>query len=92
MNPQPSRDHGQPTRSDDRKRPEVVSKDRDAGIYLLFRANDSSTLGSVFLMGFEGTAVTQHIRTLIEDYRLGAVLLNATNFVCKCFYTSPANS
>ncbi|KAL1898778.1 hypothetical protein Sste5346_003185 [Sporothrix stenoceras] len=40
-----------------------------------------ATLGSVFLMGFEGTAVTQHIRTLIEDYRLGAVLLNATNFV-----------
>ena len=49
----------------------------------MYFSDSSSTLGSVFLMGFEGTAVTQHIRTLIEDYRLGAVLLNATNFVCK---------
>jgi hypothetical protein len=39
-------------------------------------------LGAMFLMGFEGTTVTPHIRSLIEDYRLGAVLLNARNFVC----------
>ncbi|KAJ5110305.1 hypothetical protein N7532_002950 [Penicillium argentinense] len=32
-------------------------------------------------MGFEGTAVTPHIKSLIEDYRLGAVLLNTENLV-----------
>ncbi len=39
-----------------------------------------STVGTLFMMGFEGTEVNAHIRGLIENYRLGTVLLNATNF------------
>ena len=41
------------------------------------------TLGCLFMMGFEGTTINPHIQNLIEEYRLGAVLLKATNFVCK---------
>lgn len=62
-------------------------KERKA-LLCIFVLTICRTLGSVFLMGFEGTVVTQHIRTLIGDYRLGAVLLNATNFVCQCFPTA----
>ncbi|KIW63770.1 hypothetical protein PV04_08748 [Phialophora macrospora] len=32
------------------------------------------------MMGFDGTEVNPHIRTLIEEYRLGTILLNAKNF------------
>ncbi|KAJ9148983.1 Glycoside hydrolase family 3 protein [Pleurostoma richardsiae] len=53
------------------RRPHAKPADRDL----------KTTLGCLFLMGFEGTTVTPQIRSLIKDYRLGAVLLNATNFV-----------
>ncbi|OAA53491.1 Glycoside hydrolase, superfamily [Niveomyces insectorum RCEF 264] len=52
-----------------RPRPKAGERDR------------KTTLGCLFLMGFEGTTVTPQIRSLIEEYRLGAVILNATNFV-----------
>jgi hypothetical protein len=45
-------------------------------------SNCDSTVGTLFMMGFEGTEVNPHIRGLIENYRLGTVLLNATNFTC----------
>ncbi|KAL1861904.1 hypothetical protein Plec18170_000727 [Paecilomyces lecythidis] len=36
-------------------------------------------MGQLFMMGFDGTTVDPQIRTLIEDYHLGAVLLTAKN-------------
>ena len=34
------------------------------------------------MMGFDGTTVTPEIRTLIEDYHLGSILLTAKNLKC----------
>lgn len=34
------------------------------------------------MMGFEGTTVSPEIRSLIEDYHLGSVLLTAKNLKC----------
>lgn len=39
-------------------------------------------MGQLFMMGFDGTSVTPEIRTLIEDYHLGSVLLTAKNLKC----------
>ncbi|KAJ5545310.1 hypothetical protein N7535_006307 [Penicillium sp. DV-2018c] len=36
-------------------------------------------MGQLFMMGFDGTTVNPQIRSLIEDYHLGAVLLSAKN-------------
>ncbi|KAI6249810.1 Beta-hexosaminidase [Erysiphe necator] len=36
-------------------------------------------IGQLFFMGWEGTEVTHQIKTLIEDYHLGAILLTAKN-------------
>ncbi|KAJ5675857.1 hypothetical protein N7462_008754 [Penicillium macrosclerotiorum] len=36
-------------------------------------------MGQLFMMGFDGTSVSPQIRTLIEDYHLGSVLLSAKN-------------
>ncbi|KAJ5476038.1 Glycoside hydrolasesuperfamily [Penicillium sp. IBT 31633x] len=36
-------------------------------------------MGQLFMMGFDGTSVNPQIRSLIEDYHLGAVLLSAKN-------------
>ncbi|CAL5868813.1 uncharacterized protein PFLUO_LOCUS3040 [Penicillium psychrofluorescens] len=36
-------------------------------------------MGQLFMMGFDGTTVTPQIRSLIEDYHLGSVLLTAKN-------------
>ena len=33
-------------------------------------------------MGFDGTAVTPHIKTLIEKHHLGSILLTAKNLKC----------
>lgn len=33
-------------------------------------------------MGFDGTTVTPHIRTIIEEFQVGSILLTAKN--CKC--------
>ncbi|OAL72134.1 hypothetical protein A7D00_3132 [Trichophyton violaceum] len=36
-------------------------------------------MGQLFVMGFDGTTVDPQIRSLIEDYHLGAILLSAKN-------------
>lgn len=41
-------------------------------------------MGQLFMMGFDGTTVSPQIRSLIEDYHLGSVLLSAKNL--KCIY------
>lgn len=33
-------------------------------------------------MGFDGTSVTPHIKTLIEKHHLGSILLTAKNLKC----------
>jgi beta-N-acetylhexosaminidase len=38
-----------------------------------------SQIGSLLSMGFEGTTVTPQVKSLIEDYRVGAVCLQARN-------------
>lgn len=43
-------------------------------------------MGQLFMMGFDGTTVDPQIRSLIEDYHLGAVLLTAKNLKCKSFW------
>jgi beta-N-acetylhexosaminidase len=35
------------------------------------------------MMGFDGTAVTPQIRTLIEEHYLGCILLTAKNLKCE---------
>ncbi|KAF1978505.1 glycoside hydrolase [Bimuria novae-zelandiae CBS 107.79] len=35
--------------------------------------------GQLFMMGFDGTSVTPHIKTLIEKHHLGSILLTAKN-------------
>ncbi|KAF1953633.1 glycoside hydrolase [Byssothecium circinans] len=37
------------------------------------------TMGQLFMMGFDGTSVTPHIKTLIEEHYLGSILLTAKN-------------
>lgn len=41
-----------------------------------------SVLGQLFMMGFDGTNVTEHIRDLIENHHLGSILLTAKNLTC----------
>ncbi|KAJ5806165.1 uncharacterized protein N7503_003767 [Penicillium pulvis] len=36
-------------------------------------------MGQLFMMGFDGTSVSPEIRSLIEDYHLGSILLSAKN-------------
>ncbi|KAJ5677427.1 uncharacterized protein N7477_003060 [Penicillium maclennaniae] len=36
-------------------------------------------MGQLFMMGFDGTSVSPQVRSLIEDYHLGSVLLSAKN-------------
>jgi hypothetical protein len=43
-------------------------------------------MGQLFMMGFDGTSVNPQIRSLIENYHLGSVLLTAKNL--KCIVTS----
>ncbi|KLJ06090.1 murein transglycosylase [Blastomyces silverae] len=40
---------------------------------------DYRQMGQLFLMGFDGTSVNSEIRTLIEDYHLGSIILTAKN-------------
>lgn len=48
-------------------------------------------MGQLFMMGFDGTSVSPQIRSLIEDYHLGSVLLSAKNLKCS-YMCPPANS
>ncbi|KAK2734167.1 hypothetical protein FQN55_002908 [Onygenales sp. PD_40] len=36
-------------------------------------------MGQLFVMGFDGTSVTPQIRSLIEDYHIGSIILTAKN-------------
>lgn len=40
-------------------------------------------MGQLFIMGFDGTSVDPQIRSLIEDYHIGSILLTAKNLKCK---------
>jgi beta-N-acetylhexosaminidase len=46
-------------------------------------------MGQLFMMGFDGTEVNPQIRSLIENYHLGAVLLSAKNLKCIMLVHSP---
>lgn len=37
----------------------------------------------MLLMGWDGTAVTPQIRSLIEEHHLGSIILTAKNLKCK---------
>ena len=39
-------------------------------------------LGQLFMMGFDGTSVTDQVKTLIEKYHVGSILLKAQNLKC----------
>lgn len=39
-------------------------------------------MGQLFMMGFDGTSVTPQVRSLIEDYHIGSILLSAKNLKC----------
>jgi hypothetical protein len=51
-------------------------------------------MGQLFMMGFDGTSVSPQIRSLIEDYHLGSVLLSAKNLKCidLFLFLAPSNS
>lgn len=38
------------------------------------------------MMGFDGTSVTDQVRTLIEKYHVGSILLKAQNLKCATPY------
>lgn len=42
-------------------------------------------MGQLFVMGFDGTSVDPQIRSLIEDYHLGSIILTAKNLKCADF-------
>lgn len=46
-------------------------------------------MGQLFMMGFDGTSVSPQIRSLIEDYHLGSILLTAKNLKCISRVSSP---
>lgn len=50
-------------------------------------------MGQLFMMGFDGTTVSPQIRSLIEKYHLGSVLLTAKNLKCtlSCPVMLPVN-
>lgn len=52
------------------------------------REFDYRQMGQLFVMGFDGTSVNSEIRSLIEDYHLGSVILTAKNL--KCAYPFPS--
>ena len=39
-------------------------------------------LGQLFIMGFDGTVVSDQVRVLIEQYHVGSILLTAKNLKC----------
>lgn len=47
-------------------------------------------MGQLFMMGFDGTSVSPQIRSLIEDYHLGSVLLSAKNLKCIASVSHPS--
>lgn len=47
------------------------------------KMSKSRAMGQLFFMGWEGTAVTPQIRSLIVDHHLGAILLTTKNLKSK---------
>lgn len=45
-------------------------------------------MGQLFMMGFDGTSVDPQIRSLIENYHLGSILLTAKNLKCISAFLS----
>jgi beta-N-acetylhexosaminidase len=41
--------------------------------------------GQLFMMGFDGTSVTPHIKELIEKHHVGNLLLTAKNLKCETY-------
>ena len=39
------------------------------------------------MVGFDGTAITDHIRDLIENHYVGSILLTAQNLICRCKFS-----
>ena len=39
-------------------------------------------MGQLFMMGFDGPSVNPQIRSLIENYHVGSILLSAKNLKC----------
>lgn len=40
-------------------------------------------MGQLFMMGFDGTEVTEQIRALVKDNYLGTIILTAKNLKCS---------
>lgn len=38
------------------------------------------------MMGFEGTEISDQVRTLIEQYHVGSILLTAKNLKCAVLF------
>jgi beta-N-acetylhexosaminidase len=49
-------------------------------------------MGQLFMMGFDGTTVSPQIRSLIENYHLGSILLTAKNLKCIILESIPLMS
>lgn len=46
-------------------------------------------MGQLFMMGFDGTSVNDEIKTMIEDYHLGSIILTAKNQKCAPYFLLP---
>ena len=46
-------------------------------------------MGQLFVMGFDGTSVDPQIRSLIEDYHIGSIILTAKNLKCTASFPHP---
>lgn len=46
----------------------------------------------MLLMGWDGTAVTPQIRSLIEEHHLGSIILTAKNLKCDYTQAHPVDS
>lgn len=42
-------------------------------------------MGQLFMMGFSGTTVDPQVKSLIEDYHVGSILITAKNLKCSFF-------
>ena len=44
-------------------------------------------MGQLFMVGLDGSTVNEQIKTLIENYHIGSVLLTAKNLKCAAHET-----
>lgn len=77
-------------------RPSLLRNDWDRSaidphIIATFNAdNYIRQVGQLFMVSFDGTTVNDQIKSLIEDYHVGSVLLTAQNL--KCAYNTNDHS